>query len=72
MSRNSLDLNRLIGKIAGVLMEPYTNFIAKLYADGRITDAEVEELKRSFEQRVPQLAELVEERLKEEKEDSES
>ena len=37
-----------------------------------MTDAEVEELKRSFEQRVPQLAELVEERLKEEKEDSES
>jgi len=50
-------------------MEQYTNFIAKLYADGRITDAEVEELKRSFEQRVPQLAELVEERLKEEKEE---
>jgi len=50
-------------------MEPYTNFIAKLYADGRITDAEVEELKRSFDQRVPQLAELVEERLKEEKEE---
>jgi len=24
-------------------MEQYTNFIAKLYADGRITDAEVEE-----------------------------
>ena len=69
MSRDPLDVNRLIGKIAGVLMEPYTNCIAKLYADGRITDAEVEELKRSFEQRVPQLAELVEERLKEEKEE---
>jgi len=39
-------------------MEQYTNFIAKLYADGRMTDAEVEELKRSFEQRVPQLAPL--------------
>jgi hypothetical protein len=29
-------------------MEPYTNFIAKLYADGRFTDAEVEELKGSI------------------------
>ncbi|MDC8450811.1 MAG: hypothetical protein LV473_21000 [Nitrospira sp.] len=54
-----INLNEVVSQITGVLFEPYTVFIAKLHAEGRITDEEVERLKQEFEDRIPQLYDLV-------------
>ena len=45
--------------VARVVAEPYRIFIAKLYAAGRITDAEVTELRIVSEDRIARLGELV-------------
>ena len=45
--------------IARVVVEPYRIFLAKLYAAGRITDAEVTELRTVSEDRIARLGELV-------------
>jgi len=48
-----------MGTIAGVIVEPYKIFFAKLYAAGRVTDAEVTELRAAGEDRMRRLGELV-------------
>jgi hypothetical protein len=58
----------LIGTVAGVLMDPYTSFIAQLHAEGRVTDAELERLRHEFSDRMSRLGDLVAERLRQDRE----
>jgi hypothetical protein len=53
----------MVGTIAAVVMEPYTNFIVRLHTEGRVTAAEIEELHRAFLDRSEHLGELVQARL---------
>ena len=59
----NIDLSKIVGTIAGVMLSPYSSFIAQLHADGRITDAEVEQLRQEAESHTARLGELVAERL---------
>jgi hypothetical protein len=43
-----IDISEMVGTIAAVVMEPYTNFIVRLHTEGRVTAAEIEELHRAF------------------------
>ena len=55
----SIDLNNLVGAIASVLIDPYATFVAKLHAEGRITDEEMAGLNQEIEESTPRLAELI-------------
>ena len=48
-----------MGTIAGVIVEPYKIFVAKLYAARRVTHAEVTELRTACEDKMRRLGELV-------------
>ena len=61
-----INLSNVVGQIASVLTEPYTAFIAKLYADGRITNEEVEGLRQESENQSNRLGELLMERQRSE------
>lgn len=65
-----IDLTPIVGAIAAVLSEPYQDFVAKLHAEGRITDAEVVGLREAILERGDRLADLVQERLKAQREQS--
>lgn len=60
-----VNLGRIVGAIAGVVMEPYTTFIASLHGAGRVTDDEMEELRVALADRLERLGELVQARLRE-------
>jgi hypothetical protein len=55
----AIDLGPHAGTIARVVVEPYRIFLAKLYAAGRITDAEVTTLRTVSEDRIARLSEFV-------------
>ena len=57
--RIDIDLSEIVGQITSVFLEPYAAFIAKLRAEGRITDVEVEELNKEIKDRGPRLHELI-------------
>lgn len=56
---NDTDLSRILSLIITVLTDPYDQFIEKLRADGRITDAEVQELHLALKGQIPKLSELI-------------
>lgn len=63
-----INLTNVVGQIAGVLIQPYAAFIAKLHADRRITDEEIEGLRQEFENQFNHLGELVMERQRQDSE----
>jgi hypothetical protein len=54
-----LDMSALVGTVAGVLMQPFGDFIAALHAAGRVTDEELAILRMQYEQREANLGDLV-------------
>jgi hypothetical protein len=59
------NLSTLAGRIAVVLMEPYKTFIARLHSEGRVTDAELEELRQAFAEVLDHLGEKVQVEVRE-------
>jgi hypothetical protein len=43
-----IDMTPVVAAVVGVLSEPYNALLAKLQADGRITDAELMELRQAI------------------------
>ncbi len=64
MPDSSIDIDRIVGEVAGVLAEPYQEFLATLYAEGRITDEELEQVNREVRERGSHLGKLVQARLR--------
>jgi hypothetical protein len=58
-----LDLTPRVSAIVAVFLRPYQDFVSQLRADGRITDAEIDELTNETKFRGEHLAELVREEL---------
>jgi hypothetical protein len=63
MLDKAVDIDRIVGEIASVLAEPYQEFLATLYAEGRITDDELQQVSREVQKRGAHLGKLVQERL---------
>jgi hypothetical protein len=59
-------LSPLMATIAGVVAEPYKTFFAKLYAAGRVTDAEMTALRMTCEDRLSRLAPIIDKALEDE------
>ena len=59
MTINHVDLSRILSLIIGVLTDPYDKFIDRLQAEGRITEAEVQELRQALKEQIPRLSQLV-------------
>jgi hypothetical protein len=57
------NISPIVGKILKVLMEPYIDFIAKLHADGRVSDAEIKAVMEQFTQKADNLDDFVEKEL---------
>jgi hypothetical protein len=66
MRTKSDTLSPLMGTIVGVIAEPYKTFFAKLYAAGRVTDAEMTALRTSCDDRVARLGTIVDKALEDE------
>lgn len=64
-----LDISRPIGRVAavvaGILIEPFALLIERLRAEGRVTEAELAELRQAYSDRLAQLDELLPARLRE-------
>jgi hypothetical protein len=52
-------LSPLMDTIEGIIVEPYKTFFAHLYAAQRVTNAEMTELRKTCEDRIVHLRELV-------------
>ncbi len=65
MPDKTVDIDRIVGEIAGVLAEPYQEFLATLYAEGRITDEGLQQVSREVQKRGSHLGKLVQARLRE-------
>jgi hypothetical protein len=63
MSENRINMTPFVSAILAVLAEPYQDFVARLQSEGRITDAEVADLRQAILDRGSRLADLVQERL---------
>lgn len=59
-----LNFDDAVGPILDVLLEPYKTFIARLHADGRITDAEIAALTTELLDRRQRLGPLLMERAR--------
>ncbi len=59
-----VNLTPIVAAMTDVLTEPYQVFITRLLVDGRITEQEVEELRREILDRGVHLADLVQQRLR--------
>lgn len=57
-----LNVGRSVATMFGILIEPYGEFVNALHAAGRITDEELETVRRAFQDRMDRLPELVAER----------
>jgi hypothetical protein len=68
MPDKAVDIDRIVGEIAGVLAEPYQEFLATLYSEGRITDEELQQVSREVLKRGSHLGKLVQARLREQDE----
>jgi hypothetical protein len=66
MKANRDALTPLLGTIAGVIAEPYKTFFARLYAAGRVTDAEMTALRTTCEDRLGRLGSIVDTALEDE------
>ena len=53
------DLSRVLSLIITVLTDPYDQFIDKLYAEGRITEEEVRQLRAALKEQIPKLSQLI-------------
>jgi hypothetical protein len=52
--------------IAGVIVEPYKTFFARLYSAGRVTDAEMTALRTTCDDRLARLCTIVDAALEDE------
>ena len=68
MPDKAVDIDRIVGEVAGVLAEPYQEFLATLYAEGRISDDELQQVNREVRERGTRLGKLVQARLREQDE----
>jgi hypothetical protein len=68
MPDKTVDIDRVVGEVAGVLAEPYQEFLATLYAEGRISDDELQQVNREVRERGARLGKLVQARLREQDE----
>ncbi len=68
MPDKSVDIDRIVGEVAGVLAEPYQEFLATLYSEGRISDDELQQVNREVLKRGAHLGKLVQARLREQDE----
>ena len=59
-------LSPLLSTIAGVIAEPYKTFFARLYAAGRVTDAEMTALRTTCDDRLSRLCLIVDKALDDE------
>ncbi|MDQ3486864.1 MAG: hypothetical protein M3468_03905 [Acidobacteriota bacterium] len=62
-----VDLTPIVGGIASVLVEPFWEFIHKLQAEGKVSEAEVDQLEAAIRDRASRLFELVQTQLREQK-----
>lgn len=53
------DLSRVLSLIITVLTDPYDQFIDQLYAEGRITEEEVQHLRAALNEQIPKLSQLI-------------
>lgn len=53
------DLSRILSLIISVLTDPYDQFIERLRAEGRITEGEVQQLRRALKEQIPKVSELI-------------
>ena len=56
---DATDLSRILSLVISVLTDPYDRFVDKLLADGRITEEEVQQLRRALNEQIPQLSALI-------------
>lgn len=50
-----IEMSQIVGKIAGVLIQPYAQFIAKLHEEGRVSAAEVQGVIEQFDEKMANL-----------------
>ena len=60
-----IDVTPFASAIVEVMLEPYLLFIARLVGEGRVTEAEIEELNALAAERAKRISSLVKERLAE-------
>lgn len=53
------DLSRVLSLIITVLTDPYDQFIDRLYAEGRITQDEVQQLRLALKEQIPKVSQLI-------------
>jgi TPP-dependent pyruvate/acetoin dehydrogenase alpha subunit len=53
------DLSRILSLIISVLTDPYDQFIERLRAEGRITEGEVQQLRRALKEQIPKVSDLI-------------
>lgn len=53
------DLSRVLSLIITVLTDPYDQFIDRLYAEGRITQEEVQQLRLALKEQIPKVSQLI-------------
>lgn len=61
--REDIDLTKIITLVASVITQPYNDLLAKLRAEGRVTEGEIQQLRKEIEKRGASLSELVAEHL---------
>ena len=69
MTEINVDMTPFVSAIVAVLSEPYNAFLRKLQSEGRITDAELADLRQAILDRGSRLADLVREQLRQPPED---
>jgi hypothetical protein len=53
------DLSRVLSLIITVLTDPYDQFIDRLYAEGRITQEEIQQLRLALKEQIPKVSQLI-------------
>jgi hypothetical protein len=54
-----IDLTKIVGLVVSVISQPYNDLLAKLSAEGRVTEEEVQQLREEIQKRGASLPELV-------------
>ena len=58
-----IEMNKIVGHVAFIFLDPYSQFIAKLHAEGRVTDDELDTLQQEFNNVVENFGPRLEQRL---------
>ncbi len=58
-TKDPTELSRILSLIISVLTDPDDRFVDKLLTDGRITEEEVQQLRRALSEQIPKLSALI-------------